>query len=156
MTPDGGRLLAAILAIGAGVWVGGLLTVIIVSASSRKMIAAADRVALFRDFGRRFAVFMGVTALVVVAPALVLASTESGPLTMTVLLLALGLLVGTAVGILQARRMSGLRTASTDPASAADTGRLRRNATAAATLRAILVVGYLALLVLATLLAATA
>ena len=155
MTPDGGRLLAAILAIGAGVWVGGLLTVIIVSASSRKMIAAADRVALFRDFGRRFAVLVGVTALFVVAPALVLASTEPGPLSVAVLLLALGLLFGTAVGILQARRMTRLREAAAEPASAEDTGRLRRNATIAATLRVILVLGYLALLVLATLLAGT-
>jgi uncharacterized membrane protein len=149
-------LLAAILAIGAGVWVGGLATVIILSASSRKTIAAADRVPLFRDFGRRFAGFMGVTALLVVAPALVLASAAPGPLTASVLLLALGLLVGTAVGILQARRMTKLREAAAEPAGAADTGRLRRNATIAAALRIILVLGYLALLALAVLQASVA
>ena len=144
MTLDGGRMLAAILAIGAGAWVGGLLTVIVLSTSSRRTIASADRVALFRDFGRRFAVVMGVTAPFVVVPAVLLASTEPGPSTVSILLLAIGLLLATAIGILQARRMTSLRTAHPADTSSRT---VQRNATIAAALRTVLVLGYLALLV---------
>lgn len=156
MTLDGGRMLAAILATGAGAWVGGLLAVIVLSATSRKVLAAADRVALLRDFGRRFAVLVGVTAVFVVAPALVLASLEPGLLTASILLLALGILFATAIGILQARRMTGLRESAAGSTDAASQSTLRRNAAFAAALRVVLVLGYLALLVLAVLQASAA
>lgn len=148
-------MLAAILAVGAGSWVGGLLTVAVLASSSRRTVAAADRVALFRDFGRRFALLFGVTALFVVAPALVLAVIDPGPLSVSILLLTLGLLLATAAGILQARRMTGLRATAATPSGEADAGTLRRNAAVAAALRGILALGYIAVLVLAVLLVGT-
>ncbi|GAA3740634.1 hypothetical protein GCM10022239_15440 [Leifsonia bigeumensis] len=155
MDLDGARMLAVTLAVGSGVWVGGLVTVIILSASSRKTIAPPDRVVLFRDFGRRFAIFVGVTALFVVLPALVLATIEPAPLTASTLLLALGLLLATAAGILQARRMTRLRGSAAGPVDAAEAS-IRGNAQLAAAVRVVLVLGYLALVVLAALQASIA
>lgn len=145
-------MLGTILAIGAGAWVGGLITITIVVVSSRTT-NGADRVILFRAVGRRFAVFFGITAVLVVFPALVLASKEPSTLTTSIVLLTFGLLIVTALGILQARRMTSMRTALAD--GAMNTQTVGRNAIVAATIRALLVVGYVALLILAVLLAGT-
>ncbi len=151
MDLDGARMLAAILAVGTGVWLGGFVTVAIVSASSSRTVTAADRVALFRTFGRRFAAFLGVAALFVVLPALALAVLDPGVLTTLALVLALSLLLVTSIGILQARRMSALRGAAAsgedDPAGT------RRNASAAVILRSLIGLVSLALAVLALLIA---
>jgi hypothetical protein len=149
MALDGIRMLAVVLAIGSGVWVGGLVTVVILAVASRTTVAAVDRVALFRVFGKRFAVFMGVVALFVVPPALVLATVEPTPLTASTLVLALGLLLVTAIGILQARRMSALRRA--DASGSGDPAGLRRNAAGALALRSLIGLAALALPVLALL-----
>jgi hypothetical protein len=154
MVLDGVRMLAVILAIGSGMWIGGLVTVVILSRASAKTVAAGDRVALFRSFGKGFAVFVGVTALFVVLPALALAVIEPVPLTAGILVLAFGLLLVTAVGILQARRMSVLRGAAAS--GGGDPVGLRRNAAAAVVLRSLIGVLGLTLLVLAALFAAHA
>ncbi len=141
-------MLATVLAIGAGAWVGGLVTVTLVVVSSRTM--GAERVLLFRAFGRRFAVFFGITAVFVVAPAVTLALTRAQSLATTAALLAITLLVATGFGIVQARRMRVMRTALA--AGSVSESLVQRNAALAATIRAILVVGYVALLVIAVLL----
>lgn len=66
-------------------------------------------------------------------------------------MLASALLVATGLGIVQARRMTALRTAFGGGSVSAST--LRRNALIAAVIRAMLVTGYVALLVLAVILA---
>ena len=72
------------------------------------------------------------------------------------LLLALALLAATAIGILQARRMTTLRTAFiSDPATETTRAIVRRNASLSAIIRTLLVAGYIALLGLAVLLVVT-
>lgn len=142
-------MLATIFAMAAGVWVGGLVTVTLVVVSSRTM--GSGRVALFRSFGRKFAVFFGVNALIVVAPSVILAVSEPRPLATAAALLAIVLLLATAIGILQARRMTALRSAQ-DAGSTTET-LVRRQGTIAAIIRTALVIGYVALLVLGVLLA---
>ncbi len=152
MDLDGVRALAVVLAIASGVWVGGIVTVAIVAASSSTTISAPDRVSLFRLFGRRFAVFMGVAALFVVFPALVLAVVEPIPLTASTLVLSLGLLLVTAIGTFQARRMSALRAAAVS--GDGDPAWIRRSAAVALVLRSLIGIASLALLVMALLIAA--
>lgn len=157
MVLDGIRMLAVILAAGSGIWVGGVVTVTIVSATSSTTVAAADRVALFRAFGTRFAIFAGVVALVMVAAALALAAIDPAPLTASALAVTLALLLVTAVGIVQARRMSALRSAAGSSAAgsgADDPARIRRNAVVAVTLRSLIGLVSLAVPVLAVLIAA--
>lgn len=152
MDLDGARMLAAILAIGSGVWAGGLVSVVILALVSRSTVSGADRVGLFRAFGKWFAIFMGAAALLVVPPALVLAVVEPTPLTASALVLALGLLLIVAVGIVQARRMSALRgTAASD---GGDPARIRRNAAIALALRSLIGLLMLALPVVALLIVA--
>lgn len=146
------RILAALLSLGAGIWTGGVVTVILVVVSSRGLVPS-DRVAMFRHFGRRFAIFFGITALVVVVPATVLAVIVATPLTISIAVLTTVLLVATALGIAQARRMTTLRTAV--EAGTVDASTLRRNALLATVIRTLLVGGYVALLALAVVLAGT-
>ena len=149
---DGAQLLAVILAIGSGVWVGGVVTVAIVSSSTQNTIAAAERIALFRVLGRRFAYFVAVTAVLVVLPACALAALRPAPLTWCIVVLAVGLLPVIAIGIVQARRMSSLRVSAAS--GGGDPAQLRQNAVVALVLRSIIGLMSLALLVLALLLAA--
>lgn len=151
MDLDGARMLAAILAIGSGVWLGGLASVTILAVVSRKTVSAADRVGLFRVYGKWFAVFMGAAALLVVPPALVLAVVEPTPLTTCALVLALGLFLLVAIGIFQARRMSVLRSTA---AAGGDPARIRRNAAAALALRSLIGLVILVLPVMAALIVA--
>lgn len=143
-------MLAIILAIASGVWVGGLVTVTLAVVSSLKM-GASDRVELFRSFGRRFAAFFGITGVFVVAPAIILAISDSGALTATIAVLSIALLFATAGGIFQARKMSAMRRAVATGAVEEKT--LRLNAAVAGGIRALLVAGYAVLLVLAAMLA---
>jgi hypothetical protein len=128
------------------------VTVVILAVASRTTVGAADRVALFRVFGKWFAVFVGGAALLVVPPALVLAVVEPTPLTTSAIVLALGLLLIIAVGILQARRMSALRSAA---AEGEDPIGIRRNAAAALVLRSLIGLVMLALPVVAMLIVGT-
>lgn len=152
VTADSIRMLAIILAMSAGAWVGGLATVTLVVVSSMK-VGASDRVVLFRAFGRRFAVFFGVVGVFVVAPAIILAINAPRGLALSIAVLSVVLLSATTGGIFQARKMSKLRTAV--GMGEVDEATLRVNATLAAGIRALLVVGYGALLVMAVMLAVT-
>lgn len=134
---------------GVGAWVGGLATVTLVVVSSQK-VSASDRVALFRTFGRRFAVFFGVTAVFVVMSAVILAASDLHELSLVAAVLSVFLLIATGFGVAQARRMTAMRTALA--AGAANEIHVKRNATIAAIIRGVLVVGYVALLVIALLL----
>lgn len=153
VTSESVRMLATVLAMAAGAWVGGLVTVTLVVVSSQKL-GASDRVALFRTFGRRFALFFGITAIFVVVPAVILAAIVPHALSTAGAVLSVLLLVATGFGIAQAKRMTAMRTALA--AGGASEISVKRNATVAATIRAVLVVGYVALLVIAILLSSAA
>lgn len=142
-------MIAIVFAIGSGVWVGGLVTVTLAVVSSSTM--GAERVLLFRRFGRKFAIFFGITGVFVVASALTLAVAGRSAVATASVVLAISLLVATAFGIAQARRMTVLRTAQAD--GAVTETQVRRNAAIAASIRALLVVGYVAVLVMAVILA---
>ncbi|MEO7544804.1 MAG: hypothetical protein ABIT21_00680 [Terrimesophilobacter sp.] len=150
MTTENIRMLSVILAISAGAWVGGLAAVILVVVSSTTM-GASDRVVLFRIFGRRFSAFFAIVGVFVVTPAVILAFTEASALTTSLAGLSVALVFATGGGIVQARRMSAMRTAVATGAEHESS--LRTGATLAAGIRTLLVAGYVVLLVLAVVVA---
>ena len=155
VTAENIRMLSIILTMSAGAWVGGLATVTLVVVSSLRM-GASDRVVLFRAFGRRFAVFFGIVGVFVVGPAVILAISDVGDvrsLSVTLAVLSIVLLFATGGGIIQARKMSAMRTAVAT--GSAHESSLRTGAVLAAAIRALLVAGYVVLLVLAVMLAIT-
>lgn len=151
LAPDAVRMLSAVLVLGVGVWAGGFMTVPVLSAATRRTLDPAARVELFAAFGRRFAVVMGIAALVVVVAATGLAVAVPHPLTAWTLALALAVPALTAIGIVQARRMSALRRSAAT--GDGDPGQVRRNAAVALVLRSLIGLLSLALIVLGILLA---
>jgi hypothetical protein len=154
-------ILASLLVVGTAAWVGELATVLAIVLSARGTVDDRGRVALFRSFGRVFTLLFGLTALVVFGAGIALGFAAPGPLVVSVIVLGGCLIVATVVGILQARRMTRLRGAlaesraasdgATTPVDGAEVLDVRRHALIAAVLRAVLVLGYLAMLVLAVL-----
>lgn len=155
MTDVAERILTGLLTLGVGAWIGGFATVLVLSRSSRRTLDPVDRVAYFRDFGRRYAVVAAVVILFVVVPSAVLVTAAgSSALTVTMLAVALALIAVTIVGILQARRMTQLRrTAIATPGDAALAAAVTRGAGFAIVLRTIIGLGSLALFALAIALA---
>ncbi|HET8591825.1 MAG TPA: hypothetical protein VFM01_19455 [Nakamurella sp.] len=111
--------LLALLILGAAVWTGGMAAVTILSVSSRRVLEPAQRVALFRDFGRRYLVVAGAAlVLVVVCGGLLLAFRPWDGLSGAIVGLVAALTVALAAGVRQARAMGRLRRAAleqTDP-----------------------------------------
>lgn len=145
--------LAAVLLAAGGMWLGGLLTVPLLATTTSRLVAPAVRAEFFVVFGRRFAMLMGAVLALALLAAGTLVTIRSEPLTYGALALVVALLVSTAVGIAQARRMSGLRRAAAregagGEGSAGGRG-LRRNAVVANALRAFIGLLSVALMVIA-------
>lgn len=112
--PDAVRIIAlGVLVLGGSVWLGGFVTLIMVSRSATATMAAADRVAFFRHFGRRFG-SLSTAALVgaMVAGAVLLSADEWDGLSTTLVVVAVALLAAVAIGVVQAKRMTRLRRAA--------------------------------------------
>lgn len=149
---DGERVQAALLLAASAAWLGGLLTVPLLAATTRRLVAAEARADLFVAFGRRFAVLMGVLLTIALAAVGALAASGADPLTATALGLAAALLLMTAVGMVQARRMSRLRRAAAGGRGDEADSKLRRNAAVATVLRSSIGLVSLALVVVGVLL----
>lgn len=155
MDVDGERLSAAVLVAASGIWMGGLLTVPIIAVTSKRLIEPAARADLFVAFGRPFAVIMGVVLTISLIASLTLATSSGSRLAPWTLGLVVALLVVTAVGIVQARKMSGLRRAAAKASNSALLGDLRRNTIMATALRSLIGLLSVALLVSAAWLGST-
>lgn len=151
MTGMSTGILFGLLILCSSIWIGGMLTVIIVAGSTAAHLPHESRVAFFRDFGRRFAV-VATAALVVayICGGILLASDPWNGLSTALTACAAALVIALGIGIAQARRMTRLRHRHT---KTPDDGRLAtaiaRSARLALVLRAGLVVLTAAIFVLA-------
>lgn len=107
------RTLLGLVILGAAVWMGGFVAIMVVNATSKKSLEPAQRIALFRGLGRNYLrVAAAAFALVVIPGAVLLASRPWDGFTLAILMAAL-LLVGlTCVAVQQARRMTRMRKAA--------------------------------------------
>lgn len=150
-------VLGGFLVLAAAVWVGGIVTLIIVAQVTTRTLEPSNRVAFFRALGKMYGIVAG-TALAVAlgtGAALVYDRFDEGPVVASGVVTA-ALVLFLAVGIVQARRMTRLREralhATEDTALAA---RLRRDAGWAGALRTLIGLLSLALLALGVVIAAS-
>ena len=144
------RVLAGLLILGGAVWLGGFVAIVIFSRSTKKALTTPQRVAVFRELGRRYVIVAGAAfALVVIPGGVLLASRPADGYTLAVLLVTLALIVVTAVGVRQARRMTRMRKAAIAELGAADPAALQRGTRMASALRASIGVCSFAVFVLA-------
>jgi len=134
----GRTVLITVELLAASIWIGSIVCLAIVAAEAGRALDAADRVALFRGIGRRYAVVGSVPLLVAIGAGAAIAGSpaEWPALTTAALASACGLVLLTAAGMAQARRMTIARrraaAAPDDPEAAAD---VKRGAAVAAVLR---------------------
>ena len=148
------HVLVALGTLGVGAWFGGFVTVFLVSRSSRTTLAAPHRVALFREFGRRYLVVAACAMALILVPATILTYIDPSNTAALVLLVASIVIVAVSVpAVGQARRMGALRRAALDAPDDADKAEVvHRSARSATALRAVLAVASVSLVVLVLLL----
>jgi len=142
----------AVLIMATSVWLGGYVAIGVVARAAAQTLEPAQRVTFFRSLGRSY-LWVGVSALVVsyVAGAVLIRDHSWDGLMISNVVLAALLIVGLAVAVRQARRMTRLRHAMIeDPSLRAQVDRQARAATG---LRASLGLITLALVVLGAFLA---
>ncbi|MGE4425764.1 MAG: hypothetical protein AB7G37_04845 [Solirubrobacteraceae bacterium] len=110
------------LILSAGVWTGGLVTVLVVRVVVDRQLGPDARVDFFRDFGRRFGVVAGSAFVVALGTGVALLVRHGWDAGATAALLVAALLaVTTAVGVRQARALTRLRArtlgSASDPAA---------------------------------------
>ncbi|HEY9390224.1 MAG TPA: hypothetical protein VIR27_10725 [Mycobacteriales bacterium] len=130
-------VLLGVFVLAAAVWVGGLVAIVVVARVASRTLSAGQRVAFFRGLGRSYGV-VGVVALAVALAtgATLLSGHPWDGARYTTVVVAAALVATTAVGIVQARRMSRLRRRALDhPDETALAEQVRRGARSAAVLR---------------------
>lgn len=144
-------VLVGVLLLAAAIWVGGFVALVVVARVARRALEPTARVVFFRMLGRRYGVVGSLALLVGLATGAVLLTGRPWNGLLVAIVTVAGLLVvGTVVGVVQARRMTRLRRdALRDPDDAALAGRVRRVARRAALLRASIGGSSLALIALA-------
>ena len=142
----------AVEILSASVWIGSLVCLAVISQVARKVLEGPAQVTFFRAVGRRYA-FVGTGSLLVaICMGLVMAwppTTWSATID-TAVVLAGFLVLATAVGMAQARRMGTLRRrAVASPDDRAARASVRRGRRLATSLRLLMAAGTLAIVVLA-------
>lgn len=147
------RTLLGIVTLGAGLWMGGFIAIMIVSATSKKSLGAQDRIALFRGLGRGYLRVAIVAFVAVVIPgAVLLAFRPWDGYSLAIVVLAAALVVVTALGVRQARRLTRMRKAAAEaPNGGTPPATLVRKAAAARILRT--AIGLLSLAIFAVVVA---
>ena len=155
MSDSATGILLGVFTLASCVWVGGYVAIGVVARAATSALEPAARVAFFRTLGRSY-LRVGGTALVVAIGTGAGLLTEhgwDGTVAATVVVTA-ALVLSLAAGVVQARRMTRLRSAAVaapeDPALA---GRVRAGARRATALRAGIGLLTLALVALGSLLA---
>ena len=145
----------ALLVLGAAVWVGGIVTIVLVHQVAARTLPASQRVGFFRALGRAYGVTAGVALFLAFAGGgVLLRHRPFDAIAITTVVLAAALVAATAVGVVQARAMSRLRGAALTPEPAAgEVAALASGARNAAVLRTLIGVITVALLTFAVLLA---
>lgn len=112
------RVLLGLLILGAGVWMGGFVAIMVVNATSRKSLEPAQRIMLFRGLGRSYLRVAAVAFLLVVIPGgVLLAFRPWDGFSLAIVLVAIVLVVLTGIAVRQARRMTRMRKAALAAAS---------------------------------------
>jgi hypothetical protein len=145
--------LVAVELVAASIWVGGLVAIFVVARAAGATLGTEPRIDFFRALGRTYGVVGGLALLVAIGcgAALLVGHPWEWRLVLAAVLASILLLV-TAAGMWQARRMTRLRRrALTGTASLQE--RVRRGALAATVLRGAIGLITLALVVLAAALA---
>ncbi len=126
---------AVVLFLGAAVWVGGYVTLIVVTRVADRTLSTDQRVAFFRLLGRVYgSVTTAAFACAVVGGAVLLRDRPWDATLISATAVAAAIVVATAVGVRQARAMTRLRTAAAgDPAITSEI--VARRARSAAALR---------------------
>lgn len=148
-------ILLGVFALAAATWVGGYVAVAIVARVATRTLLPAQRVALFRGLGRSYGTVGGAALVVALGTGAWLLTGRSWDATLTVTAaVAAALLLATAVGVAQARRMTRLRRAALQqPDSPLLAAQIRHGARSASLLRAMIGLLSLALIALGSLLA---
>ncbi|HVW16959.1 MAG TPA: hypothetical protein VHB30_01810 [Solirubrobacteraceae bacterium] len=151
----GARALLSFAALlGACVWVGGFVAIVVVARVAREHLDHPGQVAFFRALGRRYLRLGGVALLAALgAGAALLARHRWDGTVLATVLVAAALLLVTVVGVLQARAMTRLRSRALHDPDPAVAARVRREARHAGALRAGIGLLSLALVALAAVLA---
>lgn len=148
-------IVLAVFIVATSIWVGGYVAIVVVARTASATLEPGARVAFFRSLGRTY-LWVGLPALIlalVTGGALARHRDRGGLLAVTAAVAAL-LLVGLAVAVAQAKRMTRLRRSLLEsPDNATLSEQVRRGARAAGSLRAVLGLLTLALVVLGAFLA---
>jgi hypothetical protein len=134
----GRTVLITIELLAASIWVGSLVCLAIVAAEAGRALDAGDRVVLFRGIGRRYAIVGTGSLLVAIGAGAAIAGAPSGwsGVTTAALVSAGVLVLLTATGMAQARRMTvSRRRAAVAPDDARAARDVRRGAAMAGALR---------------------
>lgn len=139
----------AVNVMATAIWVGGLVTIFVVSRVASRTLEPAQRIEFFRTLGRTYGI-VGSTALLVALStgALLLDGHPWDGLMVAAALVAGALLAATAAGMAQARAMTRLRRRAMAQAGGELDAPVRRGARIAAALRAGIGLLTLALVVL--------
>lgn len=96
--------------LGASIWVGGFVTLVVVQRAAQMTLGDGDRVEFFRSLGRSFGIVSGIALLLAtVSGGLLLRGREWDGLALAAVLLLVALVLAVAVGVVQARAMTRLR-----------------------------------------------
>lgn len=147
--------LLGIFALAAAIWVGGFVAIGVVARVAVRTLPPDRRVAFFRGLGRSYGVVGGTALLVALGTGAALLSDRAWSTTLTVATaVAAGLVLATAAGVVQARRMTRLRRARLqEPDNPQLAARIRTGARNATLLRATIGLLSLTLIALGSLLA---
>lgn len=119
----------------AAVWVGSLAALAVVARTARQVLDPPAQVTFFRALGRRYGVVGGAALALAIATGAALISGERWTAELTTLVaLTAALVLATAAGVRQARRVNRLRARQAEWTRAARTAGLLRAAIAAITL----------------------
>lgn len=148
--------LVAVNLFAAAIWIGGFVAVAVVAQVARRTLEPPQRVAFFRQLGRSYGVVGGVSLLVGLGTGIALLPAPlSTARDLAAIALGIALALATAAGVRQARAMTRLRTRLLEePGDPGLADTLRRATVAATTLRASIGLLTLALLGLASVIAA--
>ncbi len=116
------RTLLGLLLLAAGLWLGGFVAIMIVSATSKTSIGTSERIALFRGLGRSYLKVAALAFVLVVVPGgILLAFRPWDGYSLTVVLLAATLVIVTAFGVRQARQLTRMRRAAAQASASVET-----------------------------------
>lgn len=146
--------LAVILLLATSVWLGGIATLVVVTRVAGSTLDQKARVMFFRRVGRTHGSVSAISLAVGLVAGAVLVRDEPGGLRTGAAVVAGLVVVATAAGVVQARRMTRLRASALGcPENPEMNARIRRGAREAGLLRGLLAGLSLVLAVLGVLLA---